>query len=207
MAGVPCETSSPASKASWRCGRFSRNWRRCGTRTPCQHIQFLYSHGDYRSHGGWYTLVTTTNLSKSSQNGCHWTASSLKKRKRSTCLQEGGLGLRLAPSPDNTIMEIRGPCRIILQFSASFCTPRRTARRSGSTVAGWLRRCQQNDVRRQTPGHWTTGCQTKKGIIKPKIIKQQNWHRAIEHWARMRSSDNENCGTFPVTTAARPYIS
>ena len=57
------------------------------------------------------------------------------------------MGLRLAPSPDNTIMEIRGPCRIILQFSASFCTPRRTARRSGSTVAGWLRRCQQNNVR------------------------------------------------------------
>merc|ERR1712217_650753 len=48
----------------------------------------------------------------------HWTTSSLKKRKRSTCLQEGGLGLRLAPSADNTIMEIRGPCRIILQFSA-----------------------------------------------------------------------------------------
>ena len=114
--------------------------------------------------------------------------------------------MRLAPSADNTILEIRGPCRIILQFSASFCTPRRTARRSGSTVAGWLRRCQQNDVRRQTPGHWTTGCQTKKGIIKPKIIKQQNWHRAIEHWARMRSSDNENCGNFPVTTAARPYM-
>ena len=115
MAGVPCETSSPASKASWRCGRFSRNWRRCGTRTPCQHIQFLYSHGDYHSHGGWYTLVTTTNLSKSSQNGCHWTASSLKKRKRSTCLQEGGLGLRLAPSPDNTIMEIRA------QMAVSCC--------------------------------------------------------------------------------------
>ena len=83
--------------------------------TPCQHIQFLYSHGDYRSHGGWYTLVTTTNLSKSSQNGCHWTASSLKKRKRSTCLQEGGLGLRLAPSPDNTIMEIRA------QMAVSCC--------------------------------------------------------------------------------------
>ena len=94
--------------------------------------------------------------------------------------------MRLAPSPDNTIMEIRGPCRIILQFSASFCTPRRTARRSGSTVAGWLRRCQQNDVRRQTPGHWTTGCQTKKGIIKPKIIKQQNWTGSLRtgfHWA------------------------
>ena len=179
MAGVPCETSSPASKASWRCGRFSRNWRRCGTRTPCQHIQFLYSHGDYHSHGGWYTLDTTTNLSKSSQNGCHWTASSLKKRKRSTCLQEGGLGLRLAPSPDNTIMEIRGPCRIILQFSASFCTPRRTARRSGSTVAGWLRRCQQNDVRRQTPGHWTTGRQTKLSPLSDSILPRTmvNWLR------------------------------
>ena len=96
------------------------------------------------------------------------------------------MGLRLAPSADNTIMEIRGPCRIILQFSASFCTPRRTARRSGSTVAGWLRRCQQNNVRRQTPGHWTTGCQTKKGIIKPKIIKQQNWTGSLRtgfHWA------------------------
>ena len=78
-----------------------------------------YSHGDYRSHGGWYTLVTTTNLSKSSQNGCHWTASSLKKRKRSTCLQEGGLGLRLAPSPDNTIMEIRGSSAA--QMAVSCC--------------------------------------------------------------------------------------
>ena len=28
-----------------------------------------YSHGDYRSHGGWCTLVTTTNPSKSSQHG------------------------------------------------------------------------------------------------------------------------------------------
>ena len=28
------------------------------------------------------------------------------------------MGLRLAPSADNTILEIRGPCRIILQFSA-----------------------------------------------------------------------------------------
>merc|ERR1712217_940644 len=56
----------------------------------------------------------------------HWTTSSLKKRKRSTCLQEGGLGLRLAPSADNTIMEIRGhlghgvclfrpSCRIFLE--------------------------------------------------------------------------------------------
>ena len=38
----------------------------------------------------------------------------------------------------------------------------------------------------QTPGHWATGCQTKKGIIKPKIIKQQNWTGSLRtgfHWA------------------------
>ena len=75
-------------------------------------------------------------------------------------------------------------------------------------------------------GHWTTVCQTKKGIIKTKNNKTTkldwlwcDWDSAtggsiaiqqmrdlplLRHLGIARA---ENCGTFPVTTAARPYIS